>query len=91
MRIDLTAVRLALPRGAALRLREARGLRIEGRCGRLWLTEEGSLDDVFLRDGDAYVVRGNGRVVVGADEDATVVIDRGARSGALRADELPLT
>lgn len=81
MRIDLSSMNLELPRGAALRLQAARGTRIVGRGGRLWLTEEGSAEDVFLRCGDAYVVRGDGRVVVGADEDAAVMLD--ASGGSL--------
>ena len=75
MRIDLSSMNLELPRGAALRLQAARGTRIVSRGGQLWLTEEGLAEDVFLRLGDAYVVRGDGRVVVGADEDAAVMLD----------------
>jgi hypothetical protein len=81
MRIDLTRVSLDLPRGASLRLSDARGTRIVGGGGRRWLTEEGSAEDVFLRRGDAYVVRGDGRVVVGADEDAAVVVDASGHGG----------
>ena len=32
----------------------------------LWLTEQGELDDVFLRPGDRYVLRRNGLVVASA-------------------------
>ncbi|WP_079418569.1 DUF2917 domain-containing protein [Thiomonas intermedia] len=60
--------------GDSLSLRRAAGqsLRIESArapaspCSDpcLWLTEEGQPEDVFLRDGEAYVVRGSGRVVM---------------------------
>lgn len=74
MRIDLSAVSLQLPRGAAVRLRAVPGLVVCGRAGRLWLTEEGVLADVFLHAAERYVVAGSGRVVIGAEQDATLVL-----------------
>lgn len=86
MRIELSAVSLQLPRGATLRLRAVRGLVVHGRGGRLWLTEEGSPDDVFLHAGQTYVVAGGGRVVIGAEVDAALALQartsRHAGSGA---------
>lgn len=65
---------IALQAGDSLLLRGARGLRVDatlspfqaGRAPLLWLTEEGELDDVFLRPGDCHVLRGNGRMVATA-------------------------
>ena len=65
---------IALQAGDSMLLRGARGLRVDatlspfqaGRAPLLWLTEEGELDDVFLRPGDCHVLRGNGCMVATA-------------------------
>lgn len=55
-----------LPHGSVLTLRHAAGMRIGCESGRLWLTEEGVAADFVLAPGQAYTVRGAGRVVVEA-------------------------
>ncbi len=63
---------IALNEGDTLRLRGARGLRVQvaalagGEAPLLWLTEEGEIDDVFLRAGDVHTLRRAGRVVASA-------------------------
>ncbi len=57
-----------LPPGAVHAWNHARGLRIEVEAGRIWLTEEGDADDHFLSAGGCHVVRGDGRVVIEADD-----------------------
>ena len=52
--------------GTIHRLERAAGTRIVVRAGRVWLTESGCLEDVFLDAGDGYVVGGNGRVLLEA-------------------------
>ena len=90
MKIDLSAWSLRLPRGAALRLTAARGVEVRALEGRVWLTEEGSPEDVFLGAGDAHTIGNNGRVVIQADRDAALVLEAPggalppARLGALR-------
>ena len=74
MRISTSAIALALPAAATMKLAGAAGLRIEARQGRLWLTEEGCLDDVFLRPGQCYRVRSGGRVVIEAEGDSVVAL-----------------
>ena len=49
-----------------LRLSRAAGTRITVLGGRVWLTESGSRDDVFLSAGQSHVVAGNGAVVIEA-------------------------
>lgn len=78
MRIDLSAWSLRLPVNAALRLSAARGVKVRGIEGRVWLTEEGSLADVFLCQGDAHVIASDGRVVIQADRDAVLVLEAAA-------------
>lgn len=80
MKIDLSAWSLHLPSGAAMRLEAARGVTVRGVEGRLWLTEEGSAEDVFLCAGDAHAIRTDGRVVVQADDDAALVLESAGRA-----------
>lgn len=69
MRMSASAIALNLPAAATMRLVGARGLRVASRTGRLWLTEEGCADDIFLASGGAYEVRTDGRVVIEAEGD----------------------
>ncbi|MEW6558940.1 MAG: DUF2917 domain-containing protein [Pseudomonadota bacterium] len=50
--------------GLSLRIEPPRGEAFHGSGCCVWLTEEGRPDDVFLCEGDAYRVRGTGRVVL---------------------------
>lgn len=52
--------------GHRLQLSAAREAASPQHPARVWLTEEGMPDDVFLHPGDAYRVRGAGRVVLTA-------------------------
>lgn len=74
MHIELSALSLQLPRGATMRLEAVRGLIVLGRSGRLWLTEQGCGEDVFLHAGDCYKVVASGRVVIGAEQDASLAL-----------------
>uniref|UniRef100_E6PPA5 DUF2917 domain-containing protein n=1 Tax=mine drainage metagenome TaxID=410659 RepID=E6PPA5_9ZZZZ len=91
-----------LPSGMLLSLRPQLTHRIEDACGicvrvlqgLVWLTEEGELDDVFLGEGDAYQIRGSGRVLVEVETTtrgrhvATLeIVDMPERSG--RPQEQP--
>lgn len=77
MHIESSGALLQLPGGATLRLQAARGLLLAGRAGRLWVTEEGFSQDVFLHAFESYLVRGNGRVVVSADTEAALALQPG--------------
>lgn len=55
-----------LPKGASLILEQAIGERIDLCNGVLWLTEPGRPRDVFLRDGQRWVLGSNDRVVLTA-------------------------
>lgn len=81
MKMSLSAIALALPASATLRLAGACGLRIEAREGRIWLTEEGYLDDIFLSPGEHYLVRSARRVVIEAEGDSVVALGPAAVAG----------
>ena len=66
--------RISLFDGDSLHLRKHAGAQLRAytsadaaECpGMLWITEEGEPEDVFLRPGEAYRLRGQGRVVATA-------------------------
>ena len=72
--LQLRRESITLQAGDSVRLRGARGLRLQVMASPfpaeplplLWLTEEGEWDDVFLRPGDCHVLRGQGRMVATA-------------------------
>ncbi|HET7775844.1 MAG TPA: DUF2917 domain-containing protein [Azospira sp.] len=64
---------LELERREMLVLADARGQTLECRTGELWLTEDGRGDQI-LQPGEAYVVAGNGCLVVSACQDARFVL-----------------
>lgn len=55
-----------LPKGASLILEQASGEQIDLHSGVLWLTEPGRPRDVFLRDGQRWVLGSDDRVVLTA-------------------------
>ncbi|CAN5297187.1 hypothetical protein BH10PSE17_BH10PSE17_22700 [soil metagenome] len=60
--------------GSVLPFRTARGVEVRSTLGRLWVTEEGTTGDHFLRPGERYRVRGAGRVVVEALDAARIEV-----------------
>jgi hypothetical protein len=67
MEVSLSTLSLNLPRGGTMRLDAARGVTVRVRCGRVWLTEQGLPDDVFLGPGQSWRLRRDGRAVIEAD------------------------
>lgn len=72
LRVQRNSIRLS--DGDSLHLRKRAGTLLHvyadarpgGESGLLWITEEGCLDDVFVRPGQCHAVRGRGRVVATA-------------------------
>ena len=64
----------AVPGGRILRLPDARGHRIVGLSGDVWITEEGRQEDIILRAGDAITLQTNGTALVMAFDSADVEV-----------------
>jgi Protein of unknown function (DUF2917) len=63
-----------MPKGSALKLRDAQGVALGIDDGMVWITEEGVVEDNFLGSGSAYTVLGSGLVIVSSECDARVNI-----------------
>jgi Protein of unknown function (DUF2917) len=68
---------VSMPKGSALRLKDARGVALGIDDGMVWITEEGVAEDNFLSSGAEYAVVGGGVVIVSAECDARVNIQGG--------------
>ena len=66
---------VALETGQVLSLDDARGLRIRGKAGTVWITEEGDLDDHIVGPGEIRVIAHDGRTVVQALAHSWIAID----------------
>ncbi len=79
MRFDLDNAPLGLTTGAVLNISDGNGRSLRVLEGRVWVTEQGSLDDVFLDAGSSYTFDGSGSAVVTAEgkdaSTATVLFD----------------
>lgn len=79
MRFELDGTPLSLVNGALLNISDAKGQSLRVLEGRVWVTQEGYLDDVFLEAGATYRFAGPGSAVVSAegpaDAVATVLFD----------------
>jgi hypothetical protein len=79
MRFELQGMSIGLTPNAALNIDDASGVTLRVVRGRVWVTQEGCVDDVFLDAGAGHTFRRPGRVVVSAeralDGAATVLFD----------------
>ena len=92
MRIDLGTLRLgahlsgpmviSLEAGEFLRLEEQEGIEVRCEAGRLWITDETSSRDVWLRDGEGAVLEGGGLTLVEAVDFTRLRIGRGVSAPA---------
>jgi hypothetical protein len=79
MHFNLDHAPLSLTEGALLKISDGRGRSLRVLEGRVWITQEGSLDDSFLDAGESYTFEGSGSAVVTAEGSrnakATVLFD----------------
>lgn len=80
---------VALPRGAILRLDEARGVTVHAACGRVWITEERRALDVVLRAGEVHRLAGVGRAIASAVRPSRVVLEWASDRPAPRVEIAP--
>ena len=80
MRVTLNPTPLTLAAGALLHISDGRGHSLRVLVGRIWVTEEGRVEDVFAEAGDTVTFEKPGRAVVTAEgrRRATVVFDAAA-------------
>ena len=79
MHFNLDHTPFRLDHGAPLKISGGRGEALRVLEGRVWVTEEGSLDDVFLDAGATYRLESSGSTIVtaegGGEPVATVLFD----------------
>ena len=79
MRFNLDRAPLNLANGALLNITDGLGRSLRVLEGRVWITQEGSLADVFLDAGSSYTFETAGSAIVTAegrgDPSATVLFD----------------
>jgi hypothetical protein len=66
--------RTALPRGGLLRVMDGAGLTVRADSGRLWITQEQDVRDIFLRPGETFDLDRNGLALVYAVDPTEVVL-----------------
>lgn len=79
MRINMNKATLSVATEAPLYISDPRGAALRVVHGKVWITQEGSPDDIFLKAGDAFAFANAGTVVLSAEgrrgESATVAFD----------------
>ncbi len=79
MQFELDRPALNLAHGTILNIHRAKGRSLRVLAGRVWITQEGSLDDLFLEADQSCTFDGSGSAVVTAegpsDAAATVLFD----------------
>ena len=72
------APRLGIARGSVAKLNNGRGARVRVELGRVWITQDGDTNDVFLRAGESFQIERDGLTLVsvlGNTAFAMVTID----------------
>lgn len=79
MKFTINRMPIGLSTKTPLNIDDARGFTLRVLRGRVWVTQEGCSDDVFLDPGSGYHFRSDGRVIVSVEgaghASATVMFD----------------
>lgn len=79
MKFTMKKMPINLSAQTPLNVEEAAGCTLRVVAGRVWITQEGSIDDIFLDAGSGHTFRSDGKVVISAEGArnavATVVFD----------------
>jgi Protein of unknown function (DUF2917) len=73
MRNELTSVSLPLARGAILKMRSARGMRVECIAGCIWITHDGELRDIVVETGQGHTFDSDRPTLISALDDARLL------------------
>lgn len=76
MNLNVESLRLSLHQGETVKLRGAAGAEVICRLGRLWITEEGNRNDVWLARHESFVCKHRGLTLLGAERDSEVEVRR---------------
>lgn len=79
MRISIPLPRWVLSQGEMLRIRNARGVEIRCRSGRVWITEQGNVEDVWLAPDGTHTCTRRGLTLIGAESDCVLEFSYAAR------------
>lgn len=74
MKLERKSFRLALEAGELLRLDRPRGVEVVCESGRLWITQETQIRDIWLRGGERLRLEGRGLALLEADIPTKVSI-----------------
>ena len=81
MKFNINRMPIGLFPGTPLNIEHAEGATLRVVRGRVWVTQEGSVDDVFIDAGAGHTFRADGRVVISAERsgagssEAAIVFD----------------
>ena len=79
MKFTLKRMPIELPADEPLRIDEVEGTTVRVMRGRVWITQEGSPDDVFVDAGSGHTFRIDGRALISAERSngrsATILFD----------------
>ena len=70
MKIQLSQSEIGLTKRQTLSLRDGAGVRIEARCGVVWVTQDHDVRDIVLRAGESFTLDAPGQAIVQALEPA---------------------
>ncbi len=76
MELQAQAPVLFLGHGEVITLDDAKGVRIGGRTGTIWVTQEGRFEDDVVTPGDALIVGNGGRTLVQALRPGLITIQQ---------------
>ncbi len=72
MKIQLSQSEIGLSKRQTLSLRDGAGVRIEARCGAVWVTQDHDVRDIVLRAGESFTLDARGQAIVQALEPARI-------------------
>jgi Protein of unknown function (DUF2917) len=63
---DKSTIRISIASGDVTPIQNGRGIRLHVECGAVWITQDRSTADVFLKAGESFRIERNGLTLVSA-------------------------